>query len=69
MVLDFRKSNEQLEYWSYPSIRMDRIISKLQVAKLFSTLDVRSSYYNTTVAKYSRKYTAFTTEYDTYEFP
>ena len=50
MVEDFRKSNEQLKYWDYPLMRIDRF-SKLHGAKLFFTLDVRSSYYNITVDK------------------
>ena len=60
--------NEQLEYWSYPLMCIDRIFSKLNGSKLFSTLDVRSGYYNITIAEDSRQYTAFTTEYGKYEF-
>ena len=64
MVDDFRNIHYQLEYWSFPLMRIDRIFSKL-----FSTLDVRSCYYNITVAEHSRKYTAFPTEYGKYKFP
>ena len=45
-----------------------RIFSKPYGAKLFSTLDVQSGYYNITVDEHSRKSTAFTTEYRKYEF-
>ena len=64
-MVNFRKINEQLEYLPYPLIRIDRIFSKLQDEKLFPILDLRSGYYNITVAK---KYPAFTTEYFRYEF-
>ena len=49
MVVNFRKINEQLEYWSYLLMRTDRIFSKLHRAKLFFTVDVQSAYYNITV--------------------
>ena len=68
MVVGFRKMNEQLEYWSYPLMCIDIIFSKLNGSKLFSTLAVRSRYYNITIAEDSRQYTAFTTEYGKYEF-
>ena len=67
MVVDFRKMNEQLEYWFYPLMCIDRIFSKLKGSNLFSTFNVRSGYYNITVAEDSRQYTAFTTEYGKYE--
>ena len=67
MVVDFRNVNEQLEYLSFPLVHIDRIFSKLNGSKLFSTLDVRSGYYNITIAEESRQYTAFTTEYGKYE--
>ena len=47
---------------------IDRIFLKLHSAKVFSTIDIRSGYYNITVAKDSWQYTAFTTEYGKYEF-
>ena len=51
-----------------PLMYIDRIFSKLNGSKLFSTCDIRSRYYNITIAEYSRQYTAFTTEYGKYEF-
>ena len=38
MVVDFRKMNEQLEYWSYPFMCSNRILSKLNGSKLFFNL-------------------------------
>ena len=67
MVVDFQKLNEQLEYWPYPLMHIDRIFSKLNGSKLFSTLDIRSEYYNITIAKDSRQHTTITTEYGKYE--
>ena len=43
MVVDFRKSNEQLEYWPFPLMRIQRIFSKLHGTNVCSTLDVRFS--------------------------
>ena len=43
------------------------MFSKSQRTKVFSILDVRSGYYNITVAKDSRKYTAFNIEYSKYK--
>ena len=68
MVVNFRKMNDQLECWSYPLMCIDRIFSKLNGSKLFSTLDARSGYYNITIAEDGRQYAAFTTEYGKYEF-
>ena len=42
MVVDFRKMNEELGYWSYPLMHIDRIFSKLNGSKLYLALDVRS---------------------------
>ena len=67
MVVEFRKMNEQLGYWPYPLMCIDRIFSELNASKLFSTLDVRSGYYNITIADKSRQYTAFT-EYGKHKF-
>ena len=55
------------QVWSYPLMRIDNIFSKLHVATLFSTLDVRSGYYNIIGAKTAEN-TPFTTEYSKYEF-
>ena len=66
MAVDFRMINGQLEYWSYPLMRIDGIFSKLDSPKLIPTSKVRSSYYNITVSEDGRKYTAFTTEYGKY---
>ena len=67
MVVDSRKINEQLKFWSYSLMRIDSIFSRLH-AKLFLTLHVRSSYYNIIVAEDSRKYISFSKEYGRYEF-
>ena len=56
MVVDFTKINKQLEYWSYPLMKINKIFSNLDVIKLFSTLNVKSGYYNITVAEDGRKY-------------
>ena len=60
--------NEKLEYWSYHLMQIDKIFLKLHGMKFYSNLDVRSNYYKITVARDSRKYTVFTTEYGKNEF-
>ena len=62
MVADYKKSNEKLMHWSYPLMGIDRIFSKCH------RLDIRSGYYNATVAEDSQKYTSITAEYAKYEF-
>ena len=72
MVVDLINISEQLKYWAYPLMRIDRMFSKLknrqnvhkaQWCNIFSTLDVKFSNYNITVAEDRWKYTAFTTQY------
>ena len=45
MAVDIRKINKQLENWSDPLMRIDRIFSHLNDTQLFSTLGVKSSYF------------------------
>ena len=68
MVVYFKKIIGQLQYWSYPLMRIERIFSKLYGAKLSSIFGVISGYYNITMDENSRKYTAITTEDGKYEF-
>ena len=68
MTVYFRQINDQLEYWTYPLMIIDRIFSKLHIDKLISTLNIRSRYYNITVAQDSEKCTTFTSGYGKYEF-
>ena len=49
MMDDLRKMNEQLYYWSYPLMRMERIFSELYGTKPMSELEVRSGYYDINV--------------------
>ena len=67
-VVDFRKINEWLEYWSFSLLRIDKISSKLHDAKLFSSLDVSSGYYNIIGADDKGKCTTCRMEYGKYEF-
>ena len=60
MVIDFRKINEQLIYWSYPLMRIDRFFF-LKIAWSKIILDI-------TLPEDSMKYIAFITEYSKYEF-
>ena len=67
MVIDHRKINGHLEYWSYTLKRIVGLFSKLHGAKLLSTLNVRSGSDNIIMDENSRKYPAFTKEHGKYE--
>ena len=64
MVVSSKKINEQFKYWSFTLIGIESTCKKLYGAKLFTTLDVRSGYFNITVSENSRKYIAFTIDYE-----
>ena len=80
LCVDFRKVNElQPEVKRadtkgkgclslHPLPKIDEIYARLQGAKIFSTLDLRSGYYHIALGKGSRAKTAFVTPFGKYEF-
>ena len=79
LYVDFRKVNElqqevittgktkgQISIHSLPKI--DKMYAKLKGAKVFSTIDLRSSYHHIALGKNSRAKTAFVTPFGKYEF-
>ena len=79
LCVDFRKVNElQQEVITsgktkgqisiHPLPKIDEMYAKLKGAKVFSTIDLRSSYHHITLGKSSREKTAFVTLFGKYEF-
>ena len=80
MCIDFRKLNElQPEVWCahsetggnislVPLPKIDEMYSKLQGAKVFTTLDLRSGYYHIGLSESSKAKTAFVTLFGKYQF-
>lgn len=62
LVIDYRKLNDVVEEDKFPIPGIDAILDGLGEAKVFSTLDLDSGYYQVNLAKSSRPFTAFTTK-------
>lgn len=65
--IDYRKLNGLTMKDSYPIPRMDECIDSLGEAKIFSTLDANSGYWQMNVAKEDRSKTAFVCHTGTYQ--
>ena len=79
LCVDFKKVNElQQEVITagktkgqvsiHPLPKIDEMYAKLKGAKVFSTIDLRSSYHHITLGKSSRARTAFVTSFGKYKF-
>ena len=79
LCIDFRKVNElqqevQAEWKRrgqislHPLPKIDEMYAKLKGTKVFSTIDLRSEYYDITLGKDSRAKTAFVMPFGKYEF-
>ncbi|KAH9085757.1 hypothetical protein Ae201684P_005459 [Aphanomyces euteiches] len=66
--IDYRKLNSVTVKDSYPMPRIDDLLDVLGRAKLFSTMDIASGYWNVPMAKDSIEKTAFTCKYGLYEW-
>ncbi|KAH9151545.1 hypothetical protein AeRB84_005864 [Aphanomyces euteiches] len=66
--IDYRKLNNITVKDSYPMPRIDDLLDFLGRAKLFSTIDIASGYWNVPMAKDSIEKTAFTCKYGLYEW-
>ena len=80
LCVDFRKVNElqqeginagktKGQISIHPLPKIDKMYVKLKGAKVFSTIDFRSSYHHIVLGKSSRAKTAFVTPFGKYEFP
>ena len=66
--IDYRKLNSVTIKDSYPMPRIDDLLDVLGRAKLFSSMDVASGYWNVPMAEDSISRTAFTTKFGLYEW-
>lgn len=67
-VVDFRALNEQTVKSKYPLPRMDELFDRLQGAKYFSKLDLRTGFHQILIAEADRHKTAFRTARGLFEY-
>ena len=65
---DFRRLNDVTRCDSYPLPRISEVISTLEGAKVFSTLDLKSGYHQILMNPEDRHKTAFATQFGLYEW-
>lgn len=66
--VDYRALNQVTEKDPYPIPNLMEIIFQLRNAKIFSTIDLRSGYWQVELNERSKKYTAFATPCGLYQF-
>jgi len=69
MVIDYSQTiNRFTELDAYPLPRIDQQVNELAKCKWFSTLDVKSTYYQVPLATEDRAYTAFEADGKLYQY-
>ena len=68
MCIDYRSLNQQTVKNRYPLPRIDDLFDQLQGAKVFSSIDLQSAYYQVRLKLEDVPKTAFTTPLGLYEF-
>ena len=66
--IDFRKLNDRTIKDAYPLPRIDMCLDCLSSAKIFSTMDLQSGYWQITLNEDDQHKTAFITKYGLYEY-
>ena len=66
--VDYRKLNKNTIKDSFPIPNIEEILDNLGGAKIFSTLDLKSGFFQVEVDENSRKYTAFVCKNGLYQF-
>jgi hypothetical protein len=67
LTIDFRKVNNCTIKDSFPLPRIDDLSTHLAKAKIFSSIDLASSYHQVKLNEDSLQYTAFATQWGFYE--
>ncbi|XP_053667579.1 uncharacterized protein LOC128717928 [Anopheles marshallii] len=68
VCVDYRELNRKVRKDCFPMRNMEDQIDQLQAAKVFTTLDLKNSFFHVPIEQSSRKYTAFVTHTGQYEF-
>lgn len=68
VCVDYRQLNKVTKQNSYPLPRIDEILDRLGTAKYFSTVDLKSGYFQVPIDEDDRQKTAFTCHRGLYEF-
>ena len=68
VCVDFRKVNKATVKDCFPIPKIEEIFSHLAKAKIFSTIDMTSGYYQVKMEKASMPYTAFASQWGFYEY-
>ena len=68
VCIDFRDLNKQVIRDHYPMPIIDDQMDRLCKAKVFSTIDLKDSYFHVNIDEKSRQYTSFVTPDGQYEF-
>ena len=68
LFIDFRQLNEVTMKNKYPLPRIDDLFNQLKDEKIFSKIDLRSSYHQVRIKEEDISKTSFRTRYGHYEF-
>lgn len=68
VCVDYREINKRIVRDPYPMPNIEDQIDQLADARVYTTLDLKNSYFHVPIKEESRKYTAFVTPQGQYEF-
>ncbi|XP_055542572.1 uncharacterized protein LOC129728180 [Wyeomyia smithii] len=68
VCVDYRQINKKVVRDKFPTPNVEEQIDQLSEARVYTTLDLRNSYFHVAIEESSRKYTSFVTNDGQYEF-